>query len=156
MKRRRRFKRQLYILPRQPKRTTQVRGWSRGAQIQAELSRVLAVSRTAWQQLKCDKHNIQLRREVNCVNKEVQRVGIAAKDRFLRRYVEELENDVPKQDQWGFVQHLKFLRIEDTRKVHSKNIREEEVPYCTTPTKLWGGGRGFQHPIDRECGQPRL
>ena len=75
--------------------------------------------RTAWLRLESDKRNSQLRREVRRASKEVRRVRIVAKDRFLEGYVEELEEEVRKHNQWGFVQRLKSLRIEDTRKVDS-------------------------------------
>ena len=75
--------------------------------------------RTAWLRLESDKRNSQLRREVRRARKEVRRVRTAAKDQFLERYVEELEEEVRKQNQWGFFQRLKSLRIEDTRKVDS-------------------------------------
>ena len=58
-----------------------------------------------------------MRREVGRASKEVRRVVTAAKDRFLERYVGELEEEVRKDKQWGFVRRLKSLRIEDTQKV---------------------------------------
>ena len=54
----------------------------------------LGVRRTAWLQLESDKRNRQLRREVRRASKEDRRVRLAAKDRFLERYVEELEEEV--------------------------------------------------------------
>ena len=76
----------------------------------------------AWLRLESDKRNSQLRREVRRASKEVRRVRTVAKDRFLERYVEELEEEVRKHNQWGFFQRLKSLRIEDTRKVDSDYI----------------------------------
>ena len=92
-------------------------GRSRDAQTEADLSRALAVRRTAWLRLKSDKRNSQLWREVRRASKEVRRFRTAAKDRFLDRYVEDLEEEVRKQSQWGFFQRLQSLRIEDTQKV---------------------------------------
>ena len=83
----------------QRKRTTLGHGWSGDAQTEAELSRELAVRRIVWLRLESDKRNSQLRREVRRASKEVQRVRTAAKDRFLERYVEELEEEVRKHNQ---------------------------------------------------------
>ena len=104
----------------QQKHTTLGRGWSKHAQTEAGLSRALVVSRGAWWRHERDKRNSQLRREVRRANREVQRVRTAAKDRFLERYVEELEKKVHKNNHWGFFQRLKSLRIEETREVHSQ------------------------------------
>ena len=82
--------------------------------------------RTAWLRLESDKRNIQLRRKVHRASKEVRRVRTAAKDRFIERFVEDLEEDVRKHSQWRFSQRLKSLRIEDTRKVDSQYIGDEE------------------------------
>ena len=82
--------------------------------------------RTAWLRVESDKCNSTLRCEVRCVSKECQRIGTAAKDRFLERYVEELEEKVRKNNQWGFFQHLKSLRIEDTLIVDTQYIRDKE------------------------------
>ena len=80
----------------QQKRTTLGRGWSGDAQTKAKLSRALAVGRTAWLRLECDKRSSQLRREVRHASKEVRRVRTSGKDRFLERYVEELDEEVRK------------------------------------------------------------
>ena len=101
-------------------------GWSGDAQTEAELSRASAVRRTAWLRLESNKRNSQLRREVCRASKEVRRVRTAAKDRFLELYIEELEKEARKHNQWGFFQRLNSLRIEDTRKVHSQYFRDEE------------------------------
>ena len=81
----------------QQKRTTLGRGWGGDAQTEVELSRALAARRTAWLRLENDKRNSQLRREVRRASKEVRRVRLAAKDRFLERYVEELEEEWSKK-----------------------------------------------------------
>ena len=86
----------------QQKRTTLGRGWSGDAQKEAKLNRALVVRRTAWLRLEIDKRNSQLRREVRRASKEVRKVRTAAKDRFLERYVEELQDEVRKHNQWGF------------------------------------------------------
>ena len=94
--------------------------------------------RTAWLRLENDKRNSQLRREVRRASKDVRRVRLAAKDRFLERYVGELEEEVRKHNQWGFFQRLKSLRIEDTRKVSSEYIRDEEGALLRDPSKILG------------------
>ena len=86
------------LVPRQ-KRTTLGRGWSGDAQTEAELRRALDERRMAWLRLESDKRNSQLRREVRRASKEVRRVRTVAKDRFLERYVEELEEEVRKHNQ---------------------------------------------------------
>ena len=122
----------------QQKRTILGRGWSGDALTEAELRRALDERRMAWLRLESDKRNSQLRREVRRASKEVRRVRTVAKDRFLERYVEELEEEVRKHNQWGFFQRLKSLRIEDTRKVSSEYIRDEEGVLLRDPSQILG------------------
>ena len=74
---------------------------------------------------------------------QVRRVRLAAKDRFLERYVEEIEEEVCKHNQWGYFQCLKSLRIEDTRKVDSQFIRDEEGGLLRDPSQILECGRGI-------------
>ena len=93
---------------------------------------------TAWLRFESDKRNSKLRREVRRACKEVRRVRTAAKDRFLERYVEELEEEVCKHNQWGFFQRLESLRVEDTRKVDSQYILDEEGALLRDPSQILG------------------
>ena len=52
--------------------------------------------------------------------------------------MEELEEEVRKHNQWGFFQRLKSLRIEDTRKVSSEYIRDEEGVLQRDPSQILG------------------
>ena len=56
----------------------------------------------------------------------LKRVRGAAVIRFFERYVRELEKQLRRRDQRGFFQHLKFMKVEKTRKVYSQYIRDEE------------------------------
>lgn len=55
----------------------------------------------AWQRLETDRRNIQMRREVHRVGTNVWTVHSAAKNRFLQRYVEELEEKANQNNQVG-------------------------------------------------------
>ena len=46
--------------------------------------------------------------------------------RFLERHVQDMEEDLRQRDQRGLFQHFKSLNIEDTRKVSSQYIRDED------------------------------
>ena len=43
-----------------------------------------------------------------------------------------------KHNQWSFIQRLKSLRIEDTRKVDSQYIRDEERALLRDPSQILG------------------
>lgn len=63
--------------------TTPGCGWSRDAQTELELTRVLAARRAAWLRLERDKCNSQPPREVRRASADVWRVRTTPKDRFL-------------------------------------------------------------------------
>ena len=73
-----------------------------------------------------DTQDRQLMRAVRRENTRVHRACTDAYNRFLERHVQGMEKDLRQRDQRGFYQRCKFLNIEDTRKVNSQYIRDEE------------------------------
>ena len=65
-------------------------------------------------------------RAVRRENTRVHRVCTDAYNRFLERHVQGMEKDLRQRYQKGLYQRCKFLNIEDTRKVNSQYIRDEE------------------------------
>ena len=65
-------------------------------------------------------------RAVRRENTRVRRVCTDAYNRFLERHAQGMEKDLRQRDQMGLHQRCKFLIIEDTRKVNSQYIRDEE------------------------------
>ena len=65
-------------------------------------------------------------RVVRRENTRVHRVCTDAYNRFLERHVQSMEKDLRQRDQRGLYQRCKLLNIEDTRKVNSQYIRDEE------------------------------
>ena len=102
------------------------RGWSGDAETQAELSVVETAMHTAWRNLKENTKDTALRRAVRQACKGVKRVREAAVIRFFERYVQEMEEQLRRRDQRGFFQRLKSMEVEETRKVQSQYIRDED------------------------------
>ena len=46
--------------------------------------------------------------------------------RFFERYVQEMVEQLRRRNQRGFFQHLKSMEVEETRKVESQCIRDED------------------------------
>ena len=65
-------------------------------------------------------------RTVRRENTRFHRVCNDAYERFLERHVQGMEEDLHQRDQRRLVQRFKSLNIEDTRKVDSQYIRDEE------------------------------
>ena len=61
-----------------------------------------------------------------------------AYDRFLRRYVQKLEEDLHRNNQWGVHRRLQSLEPEKTRKVASQYIRDEEGSLLRDPELILG------------------
>ena len=83
------------------------RGWSGDARTEAEL--LLAATdamHAAWQRLKIDTRDAQLRR-----------VRSAAAVRFFERHVVELEKQLQLVDQHGFFQNIESVQLEETHNV---------------------------------------
>ena len=92
-----------------------------------------AARRAAWKQQRADTQDRQLMRAVRRENTRVRRVCIDAYNIFLERHVQGMEKDLRQRDQRGFYQRCKFLNKEDTRKVNSQYIRDEECIMLRDP-----------------------
>ena len=81
---------------------------------------------TAWQRLKMDTRDAQLRRAVRKACNWLKRVRSAAVVRFFERHVVELEKHLRMGDQHGFFQNIKSVQLEETKKVESQCVCDEE------------------------------
>ena len=77
-------------------------------------------------------------RAVRLENTRVRRVCNDAYERFLERHVQDMEEDLRQRDQRGLFQRFKSLNIEDTRKVSSQYIRDEEGINLRAPGLVLG------------------
>ena len=73
-----------------------------------------------------DTRDAQLRRAVRKACNWLKRVRSAAVVRFFERHVVELEKQLRMGDQHGFFQNIKSVQLEETKKVESQCIRDEE------------------------------
>ena len=81
----------------------------------------------AWQRLKMDTRDAQLQRAVRKACNWPKKVrSAAAVVRFFERHVVELEKQLRVGDQPGFFQNIKSVQLEETKKVESQCIRDEE------------------------------
>ena len=101
------------------------RGWSGDAQSEAELQTATDAMHAAWQRLKSNTRNAQLRRAVRKACNWLKRVRSAAVIRLFERHVVELEKQLRMGDQHGFFQNIKWVQLEETKKVESQCIRDE-------------------------------
>ena len=81
---------------------------------------------TAWQRLKMDTRDAQLRRAVRKACNWLKRVRSAAVVRFFERHVIELEKQLRMGDQHGFFQNIKSVQLEETKKMESQCVRDDE------------------------------
>ena len=102
------------------------RGWSGDARTKAELQAATDAMHTAWQRLRMDTRDAQLRRAARKACNWLKRVRSAAVVRFFERHVVALEKQLRMGDQHGFFQNIKSLQLEETKKVKSQCIRDEE------------------------------
>ena len=123
-----------------PPRATRLPGWGwRGdAQAEAEISMAMAARRAAWKRQRADPQDKQLMRAVRRENTRVHRVCTDAKNRFFERHAQGMEKDLRQRDQMGLYQRCKFLNIEDTRRVNSQYIRDEEGIMLRDPELVRG------------------
>ena len=123
-----------------PPRATRLpgRGWRGDAQAEAEISMATAARRAAWKRQRADPQDKQLTRAVWRENTRVRRVCTDAYNRFLERHAQGMEKDLRQRDQMGLYQRCKFLNIEDTRKVNSQYIRDEEGIVLRDPELVLG------------------
>ena len=108
------------------------RGWSGDAQTEAELQTATDAMHAAWQRLKTDTRDAQLRRAVTKVCNWLKRGQSAAFLRCFERHVVELEKQLRMEDQHGFFQNIKSIQLEGTKKVESQCVRDEEEDCCAT------------------------
>ena len=85
-----------------------------------------AARRAAWKRQRADTPDRQLMKAVRRENTRVHRVCTDTYNRFLERHVQGMEKGLRQRDQRGLYQRCKFRNIEDTRKVNSQYIRDEE------------------------------
>ena len=102
------------------------RGWRGDARTEAELQAATDAMHTAWQRLKMDTRHAQLRRADRKAWDWLKRVRSAAVVRFFERHVVELEKQLRMGDQHGFFQNIKSVQLEETKKVASQCVRDEE------------------------------
>ena len=102
------------------------RGWSGDARTEAELQAATDAMHTAWQRLKMDTKDAQLRRAVKKACNWLKRMRSAAVVRFFERHVVALEKQLRMGDQHGFFQNIKSMQLEETEKVESQCVRDEE------------------------------
>ena len=102
------------------------RGWSGDARTETELQAATDAMHTAWQRLRMDTRDAQLRRAVRKACNWLKRVRSAAVVRFFERHVVELEKQLRMGDQHRFFQNIKSVQLEETKKVESQCIRDEE------------------------------
>ena len=101
------------------------RAWSGDAQTEAELQTATDAMDAAWQRLKTDTRDVQLRRAVRKACNWLKRVRSAAVVRFFERHVVELEKQLCIGDQHGFFQNIKSMQLEETKKVESQCVRDK-------------------------------
>ena len=102
------------------------RGCSGDARTEAELQAATDAMHTAWQCLKMDTRDAQLRRIVRKACNWLERVRSAAVVRFFERHVVEMEKQLPMGDLHGFFQNIKSVKLEEKKKVESQCVRDEE------------------------------
>ena len=112
------------VIPSQ-ERTRPGRGWSGDTRTEAELQPATDAMHTAWQRLKMDTSDAQLRRAVRKACNWLKRVRNAAVVPFFEHHVVELENRLRMGDQHGFFQNIKSVQLEETKKVESQCVRDE-------------------------------
>ena len=125
-------------------------GWRGDAQAEAKISMATAARREAWKRQKADTQDRQLMRAIRRENTRIHRVCNDAFERFLERHFQRMEEDLRRRDQRGLFQRCKSLKIEDTRKVSSLYIRDEEGIMLQTQVLSSEGARGSSGPFQLE------
>ena len=97
-----------------------------------------AARRGALKRQRADPQDRQLIRAVWRENTRVRRAYTDAQNRFFEIHVQGTEKDLRQRNQRGFYQRCKFLNIEDTRKVNSQYIRDEEGIMLRDPGLVLG------------------
>ena len=94
-------------------------------QTEAELQTATDAMHAAWQRLKTDTRDAHLRRAVRKARNWLKRVRSTAVVGFFERHVVELEKHSRMRDQHGFFQNIKWVQLEETKKVESQCTRDE-------------------------------
>ena len=102
------------VIPSQERRRPG-RGWSGDARTEAKLQAATDTMHAAWQRLKMDTRDAQLRRIARKACSWLKRVRSAAVVRFFERHVVELEKQMRMGDQHGFFQNVKSVQLEETK-----------------------------------------
>ena len=79
----------------------------------------------AWERLKTDTRDAQLRKAARKACNWLKRVRSAAVVRFFERHVVGVEKQLRMEDQHGFFQNIKSVQLEETKKVESQCVRHE-------------------------------
>ena len=115
-----------FVIPPQEQRKPG-RGWSGDARTETELQAATDVMHAAWQCLKMDTRDAQLRRAVRKACNWLKRVRSAPVVRFFERHVIELERQLHMGDKHKFFQNIKLVQLEETKKVKLQYVHDEEV-----------------------------
>ena len=102
------------------------RDWNGDTRTEAELQAATDTMHVAWKHLKMDTRDTQLRRAVRKACNWLKRLRSAAVVRFFERHVVEFEKQLRVGDQHGFLQNIKPVELEETKKVESQCVRDEE------------------------------
>ena len=111
-----------FVIPPQERRRTG-RGWSGDTRTEAELQPAMDA---AWQRLKMDTRDAQLRRAARKACNWLKKVRSAANVRFFEVHVIELEKQLRVGDQHGLFQNIKSVQLEEMKKVESQCVHDEE------------------------------
>ena len=116
-----------------------------------------AARRAAWKRHRADTQDSQLMRAVRRENTRFHRVCNDAYERFLERHVQGMEENLRQRDQRGLFQRCKSLNVEDTRKVNSKYIPDEEGIMLRDPGLVRGTWAWFfETLLNSKSGKFRL
>ena len=115
-------------------------GWSGDARTEAELQAAADAMHAAWQRLKTDTRDAQLRGAVSKACNSLKRVRSAAVVRFFERPVVELEKQLRMGDQHGFLPVVKSVQLEETqRSNHSTSVTRKGDCCATKGVSARGG-----------------
>ena len=102
------------------------RGWIEDAGTEADLQAATGATHAAWQRLKMETRDAQLRRASRKACNWLKKMRSAAVVHFFERHAVELEKQLRVGDQHGFFQNIKPVQLEETKKVGSQCVRDEE------------------------------
>ena len=119
-------------------------------QTEAELQTATYAMHAAWQGLKTDTRDAQLRRAVRKACNWLKRVRSAAVVRFFERHVVELEKQLRMGDQHGLFLNIKSVQLEETQKVESQCVRDEGGRLCASRQRAYPREMGAILPLAAE------